>query len=203
MLIFNLFISFALAANGDLFTLSEWSLPNDPGLDSLMEKSDTDFMKKLSSPGPYSSSGALFDDPENPLFEPANLDLDDHGSASSAPSLAGTISPNGDCESYEDGLQPSRKRPRAAKFCPTDQNIKNNQQDAAGERSDEGSTGSDIPKGDDTNLFHLPDSIPLVDFNSIDRNIGYCPEFFYGLLAIPVCASADPAFIKKALLILL
>lgn len=195
MLIFNLFIPFTLAANGDLF---DWSLPNDSVLDFHADKSDTDFMKESSSLGSHLGSATFIDDPKIPFFEQANSDLDDHGSDSNSPYFAGTANFNYDCASPEEGLQSTRKKARAEKFCPADQNLKDSQQDTAGGRSDGGTTGSEIPKNGDSSLA---DGIPLVDFNSIDRNIGYCPEFFYGLLAVPVCASADPASIKRITLL--
>ena len=201
MLIFIIFISLTLAANENLFTLSDGSLPNDSVLDSHVEKLDTDFMKEPSSLGSHLDSAAFFDDPENPFFEQADSDSDDHGSDSNSRYFAETGNFKYDCASSKEGLQPSRKKPRAEKFCPIDQNLKNSQQDAAGGSSDEGNTGSENPGDDDSSPLHLPADIPLVDFNSIDRNIGYCPEFFYGLLAIPVCASADPASIKKISLV--
>lgn len=201
MLIFALFISFTLAANASLLSLFDWLSPNDSVLDPYQEKSNTDFVKESSSPGSYSGSGAFFDGPEYPPFEHADSNVDIHPGDADSPYLAGTINNDADCPSYEEMLQPSRKKPRAESFCPSDQNLKNNQQDAAGERSDEGNTESEISESEDTSFSHLPDDIPLLDFNSIDRTIGYCPEVFYGFLTIPVCASADPAYIKTTLLV--
>ena len=201
MLVFILLISFIVAANGSLFPQSDWLLPDDSVLDSYQENLYTDFIEESSNSGSHSGSGTLFDDLENLTIEQANSDSDDYGGDASSSYLAGTININADCESYEEGVQPSRKKPRAESFCPADQKLKNSQEDPDGERSDEDIIGNEMPKGDNTRPFHLLDGIPLVDFHSIDRQFGYCPEFFYGLLIIPVCASADPAYIKKTLLV--
>lgn len=198
---FALLISFILAAKGSLFPLFDWLLPNDSVVDPHQEKLDADFMKKPTSSESYVGLGSFFDDPEYPALERASSDLDDHGGGASSSYLTGTFNTNDDCEPDNDGLQISHKRHRVERLCPADQKFKNNQENPDGGKADEGTSGNEMPNSDDNSLFPLLDGIPLVDFSSINRNIGYCPEFFYGLLVIPVCASADPAYIKKILLI--
>ena len=199
MLVFTLFISFFLATDGGLLPQFDWFLPDESVLDSHKENLYTDFIEESSSWGSPSGSATIFDDLENLTLEQPNPDFDDYGDDASSSYLADMIGINADCESYGDGVQPSRKKPRAERSCPADQKLRNSQQDPDGETSDERITGNEMPKGDNTRRLQLLDGLPLVDFHSMDRQIGYCPEYFYGLLVIPVCASADPAYIKKIL----
>lgn len=186
MHVFALFTSFVLATNGSLFLLPDWSPPSDFILDPLQQTLDVDLAEDSSSPESHIGKGAFSDDLEDPKLEQAISDLNDHGGDAGSLYFAGTINTNDNCrpDDDDDDLQPLRKKTRAESSCPTD---------PGGEAREE-NTGNRMPK---TDFFPLEGSTPWVDFNSIDRNIGYCPAFFYDILLIPVCASADEAYIKK------
>lgn len=200
MHVLALFVSFILAANGSFFPLFDGSLPDDSLFDPNQEKLDAAFMEDLSGPESQLDLGGFFDDPNDPASEQAFSNSDEYGSDVGSSYLIGTMKTNDVCESDDGdggvgGLQPSRQKKRAEGFCSTDQKDQIGQQDTDSENSTEGSIINELPNDDETSP--MLDGIPLVDFRSINRNIGYCPKFFYDPLGIPVCGSADPADITK------
>lgn len=174
------------ASSADL----HWFLTDKSNVESSLETSEPDFMEASLSPKPFLSSGIFLN-----VFD-GDTDNNDDDDASSL-FLAEITTSNNACENNV-SLQPLSRKLRARNSCPINQVPRVDQHHPNSQIGNDANMEDGLSNNDDkTPLFQL-NGIPLVDFRSIDRKIGYCPGDFYHVLIIPVCASENPADIRKS-----